>query len=521
MGALDGAPDPIAKKVGACYINASISMNNEPPSKPSNRLPFVRNWISLVGLIILLGSVFAFILLFVFEFFAKRQNPYVGILMFVVAPAFFVLGLFLMGLGRILYRRQEAHAAGREFKPTFLIDLSNERHRRRLGILALGGVVFLLISAVGSHETYRITSSVQFCGQACHAPMEPQYVAYQHSPHSKVECTECHIGSGTGNMLKAKLNGVHQLVSMITGDYSKPTKLSGKIAINQSTCEQCHWPQRYVGNVERSFNHYLADETNSTFSVRLLLKVGGGDPTHGPPGGIHWHMNIGSKVEYIATDAERQDIPWVRITHSNGEQTEFRRPEFKDDTSKHNMHVMDCMDCHNRPAHQFRAPNDAVDLALYLGAISTNLPNIKKEAVQALIGAAATQTEGIQKIAESMRKSYPARPEPEVKQAIAAVQDIYRLNFFPQMQADWRTHPNNIGHKDWPGCFRCHDGLHKTADGKKKLGASDCNSCHIILAQGSGEELKKLSVNGHNFFHVDAPYSDFDCNKCHTGAIPR
>src|ERR1041384_2250781 len=494
-------------------------MSTEPTPKLPIRLPFVRNWISLTGAIILLGSVFAFTLLLIFDLFTARQYPYVGILTFVVAPAFFLLGLFLMLFGRWLYRPQAARAVGREFKPTLVIDLSNDRHRRYLAFFIIGGLAFLLISAIGSYETYHVTSSVQFCGQACHAPMEPQYMAYQHSPHANVECTECHIGSGTGNFLKAKFNGVHQLLAMITDDYPRPISLSGKIDINQKTCEQCHWPQRYVGNIERAYNHYLADESNSTFSVRLLLKVGGGDPTHGPPGGIHWHMNVANKVEYIATDKGRQSIPWVRMTHANGEVTEYRNPGFKEDVSKHSIRVMDCMDCHNRPAHQFRAPNDAVDLALSLGTISTNLPNIKKEAVTALIAPVATQAEVIQKISDSLRKAYASRPEPEVKQAVATVQDIYRKNFFPQMKADWRTHPNNIGHKDWAGCFRCHDGLHKTADGKKKLGASDCNSCHVILAQGSGAELQKFSSTGHNFIHVDSPYSDFDCNKCHTGAF--
>src|ERR1051325_896761 len=496
-------------------------MNSEPTSRHFIHLPFVRNWISLAGAIVMLGSVFAFVLLLIFDLFTKRESPYSGILSFVVAPAFFALGVFFMILGRLLYRRQAARAAGREFKPRFVIDLSSDRHRRYLAVFVIGGLAFLLVSAIGSYQTYRATSSVQFCGQACHAPMEPQFVAYQHSPHANVECTQCHIGFGAGNFLKAKFNGVHQLLAMATDDYPRPINLSGKISINQKTCEQCHWPERYVGNLERAYHHTLADESNSTFSVRLLLKVGGGDPTHGPPGGIHWHMNVANKVEYIATDKERQDIPWVRITHANGQATEFRKPDFKEDPARHTFHVMDCMDCHNRPAHQFRAPNDAVDLALSLGTISTNLPNIKKEAVTALIGATSTQAEGIQKVAESLRKSYPNRPEPEVKQAIATVQNIYRQNFFPHMKADWRTHPNNIGHKDWQGCFRCHDGLHETADGKRKLGASDCNSCHIILAQGSGEELQKLSTTGHDFIHVDAPYSDFDCNKCHTGAFPK
>src|SRR6185369_13995299 len=163
----------------------------------------------------------------------------------------------------------------------------------------------------------------------------------------------------------------------------------------------------------------------------------------------------------IATDKRKQTIPWVRITHANGEVREFRTPDFKDEPSKHVIRVMECMDCHNRPAHQFRAPNDAVDLAIFLGAISTNLPAVKKAAVEALTGATSTKEEGLQKIAASLSKAYPNQRDVDVKQAIAAVQEIYRQNFFPEMKADWRTHPNNIGHKDWPGCFRCHDGKHK------------------------------------------------------------
>jgi hypothetical protein len=180
---------------------------------------------------------------------------------------------------------------------------------------------------------------------------------------------------------------------------------------------------------------------------------------------------------------------------------------------------MDCTDCHNRPAHQFRSPGDAVDLAMSLGQISTKLPNIKKEALLALTGATSTKEEGAQKIAASLRKAYPNHPE--IEKTISAVQTIYRQNFFPEMKTDWRTHPNNIGHKDWPGCFRCHDGQHKTADGQRMIKASDCNACHTILAQGSGPDLEKLNAKGHTFFHIDSPNEDFSCNNCHTGALPK
>ena len=205
------------------------------------------------------------------------------------------------------------------------------------------------------------------------------------------------------------------------------------------------------------------------------------------------------------------------ITDAQGKVTEFQRPDFTNGLAGQTIHRMDCRDCHNRPAHQFRAPGDAVELAMSLGKISTKLPNIKKEAFLALMGATSTKEEGLEKIAASLRKAYTNSAE--LDGSIAAIQAIYRQNFFPEMKTDWRTYPNNIGHKDWPGCFRCHDGKHKSSDGKRTLGASDCNSCHTILAQGSGEDLKKLNPSGHTFFHIDAPNEDFNCHNCHTGAL--
>ena len=494
-------------------------MSTEPPSGPPGRSAVFKNWISLAGVVIAAGGVFSFVLLMVLDLFAPRQNPYVGILTWVLAPAFVFLGAGLVIVGWVLSKRQILRGLKEARVPKLVIDLTNVKHRRYALIAVLVGSLFLLVSAIGSYQTYRVTSSVQFCGQACHQPMEPQFVTYQHSPHAKVECTECHIGSGAANFIKAKFNGVHQLYASAFDDYERPIRISGKIEINQKTCEQCHWPERYVGNVERFYNHFLMDESNSTFSVRLLLKVGGADATHGAPGGIHWHMNLANKVEYVATDELRQDIPWVRVTDPQGNVTEYKRPDFTNGVAGHTIHRMDCRDCHNRPAHQFRSPGDSVDLAMSLGKISTRFPNVKKEALAALTGATSTKAEGLEKIASSLRKAYTNAPD--LDGTISAVQAIYRQNFFPEMKTDWRTYPNNIGHKDWPGCFRCHDGKHKSADGRKSIKASDCNSCHTILAQGSGAELETLSAKGHTFFHIDAPNEDFNCNSCHTGAFPK
>jgi len=490
------------------------------PSTPSGWKRCFRNWLSLAGLIVAVGSGFAFILLFAIDLFAHQGNPYMGILAYVVAPGFLILGLVSMFLGAWLARRHQRQKPEGSPPHVLTIDFSRKRDQKILAIYTAGSVAFMLLTAMGSYETYHYTESVRFCGQACHVPMKPEFTAYLNSPHARVSCVECHVGSGATWYVKAKLNGVHQLVCALTGEYDRPIKTPVKnLRPAQDTCEQCHWPQRFVGNLDRTYSHFLADETNTAFTVRLLLHVGGGESGHGPPGGIHWHMNLANKVEYIAADDRKQTIPWVRFTDSHGVVTEFRTKDFKSDAQRSAPHTMDCMDCHNRPAHQFRTPNDAVDLAMSVERIDPAMPWIKSNVVAALVQTYPDEKTALDRIAFTLRSQYPK--EPRVEKAIAAAQDIFQKNFFPEMKADWRAYPNNAGHMEWSGCFRCHDGQHKTADGKRTLKASDCNSCHTILAQGTGKELENLNVRGHDFMHVDAPYADFSCDKCHTGAFPR
>ena len=494
-------------------------MPTQPP-QPSRQARYFRNWLSLAGAIIALGSLFAFLLLFAIDLFAHHGNPYMGILAYVVAPGFLFLGMILMATGVWIQRRHARKPGEGRSSHVLTIDLSRARDKKMLAGFVTGGVVFLLLTAIGSNRTYHYTESVQFCGQACHTPMKPEFTAYQHSPHARVDCTACHVGPGASAFVKAKINGVHQLVGVITGNYHRPIKTPIRnLRPAQEICEECHWSQKYVGNLERTYTHFLADETNTQFTVRLLLKVGGGDPNHGPVGGIHWHMNLANKIEYIATDEQRQVIPWVRLTGTNGVVTEYRAANFKGDTRGYTIRTMDCMDCHNRPAHHFRSPNASVDLAMAAGRIDPVLPLVKSNVVAALVRPYSTETEATQKIADSLRSRYPNAPQ--LAALIAESQRIYQNNFFPEMKADWRAYPDNMNHKDGAGCFRCHDGQHKTSDGKTSIAASNCNSCHIILAQGSGEQLEKLNPKGYSFFHIDAVNEDFSCNNCHTGAFPK
>lgn len=510
-----------------------MSTDNPTPELPApqkGRPSLLRNWISLTGLVIVVGSLFSFVLLFMMDTLSKTSNPYVGILTYFVAPAFLFLGLFLTLIGALRERKKLGESVG--LLPRMVVDLSRPRDRKIMGMFILGSLVFLLISAIGSYHTYHFTESTTFCGEACHTVMEPELVTYQHGPHARVACVQCHIGPGAEWFVKAKISGMYQLYATAFNKFPRPVPTPIKnLRPAQETCEQCHWPQKFAGDLDRTYNYFLADETNTPFTVRMTMKVGGGDPSRGPAGGIHWHMNIANKVEYLAAkkeedvwvhDPARLSIPWVRITDQQGVVKEFRIPGFTNDPASFAIRTMDCMDCHNRPAHQYQSPNKAVNLAMSLGNIDAALPWIKSNAVFALTQDYPNRTQALEGIATILAQHYSpdsySGSQEKVRGAIGAVQQIYRNNFFPEMKASWQAYPDHIGHMIWDGCFRCHDGRHKTADGRESIRANDCNSCHTILAQGHGDELNLLTPRGQEFRH---PGDEVDglCTDCHTGGL--
>lgn len=490
-------------------------MNAENNNETSGRPSLFRNWMGLSGVVLALGSVFSFVLLFVLDALAHFSNPYVGILTYMVAPGFGFLGLTLMLLGAWLARRR--HSGKARKLPTLHIDISQPRDRKKLAIFLAGSVTFLLVSAVGSYQTYHYSESVQFCGETCHGVMKPERVTHQNGPHARVACVECHVGPGAEWFVKAKISGTHQVYSVMFNKYQRPIPTPIKnLRPAAETCEQCHWPRKFVGDKVKTYDYFLTDETNTFHQVKLVLKVGGADPTHGPVSGIHWHMSVANKIEYIATDDARQKIPWVRSTDQQGVVTEYRSPKFTNDISGYTIRRMDCIDCHNRPAHRYRSPEDAVNTAMSIGEIDASLHWIKTNAVFVLAQKYLTEDEATNKIAAQLNAKYPG--DGRISRTIAAVQQIYRDNFFPDMNASWRSYPENIGHKNWPGCTRCHDDEHKTADGKKKIVFSDCTQCHVILAQGNGKQLAQATLQGQTFKHPGDEIPDgFKCSECHTG----
>ncbi|MGB8772367.1 MAG: NapC/NirT family cytochrome c [Candidatus Korobacteraceae bacterium] len=499
------------------------------PDHPPVSQNLIRNPISLIGLA-LAGVAFAnIVLLVLIDVLASQPSPYIGILAYMVAPAFLVLGLVLVPIGIVIERRRRLRAVGAPFHFARL-DLNNPAQRSTVAFVLSFVVIFALVSSVGSYKAYEFTDSVDFCGELCHRVMHPEFTAYEASPHARVPCVECHVGSGASWYVKSKLSGLRQVYYTALGTYPRPIPTPvANLRPAQQTCEQCHWPKKFWGAQLKTFTHYGDDEQNTPRVIRMLIKTGGGDPSLGQAGeGIHWHMNIANKITYFSTDEQRQVIPWVRMQDQQGNVTEYvvkDNPPTQAQIDKAEKRRMDCIDCHNRPTHIYVPPDLSVDRAITGRSIDSTLPFIKQQGVEVLTADYKTSDEALKTIAEKIPKFYEDKyPQVasakavSIKGAVIELQRIYSTTFFPYMRVNWKTHPNNIGHFYYQGCFRCHDGNHVSKDGK--VISKDCNSCHTVLEQQeSGTEIASLPTE--TFKHpVDiGPLNAVNCSDCHTGGV--
>ncbi|MBK5259211.1 MAG: NapC/NirT family cytochrome c [Thermoanaerobaculia bacterium] len=500
-------------------------MTDAPTKTPS----LSRNFLSFIGLIIALVALVNIGFLVFADLGAEHVNPYVGVLAYVVVPGIMVFGLALWVLGMLIERRRRRRHAPDEIQLYPDIDLNNPKTRRTFAFAAVGLTVFVLVSVVGSYKAYHYTDSDAFCGTMCHQIMHPEYTAYKASPHARVGCVNCHIGSGATWYVKSKFSGAYQVYATIAQKYPKPIPTPVEnLRPAQQTCEQCHWPEKFWGAQMKVFNHFGYDEANTPRETRMLIKVGGGSAASGLAGGIHWHMNINNEITYAAIDKQRQKIPWVRIhDRKSGRVTEY----FLENTEITHQQalaapkrVMDCVDCHNRPSHIYEPPDRAVDMALLGGRIDRTLPFIKQQAVAAITKDFDTTDRAKESIAGDLHKfykenhaeSYEAR-KPQIDSAVTELQKIFATIRFPEMKVDWRTHPNNVGHFYSSGCFRCHDDQHVSKDGKRI--SKDCQICHSLVGQAAAGVVM-----------VETPKADFqhpidlgdlrsmNCADCHTGS---
>jgi hypothetical protein len=444
-----------------------------------------RHPLSVIGAWLTTASAFVFIFVFVIDLFGLHANPYFGLIFFVLLPVLFVLGLLMIPLGSVLERRREAQGLAPRRMPR--IDLSDPHQQRVAGVVLALTIVNLLIVSLASYRAVEYMDSTQFCGQVCHTVMEPEYVAHREGPHSRVACVECHVGQGAQSYVYYKLNGVRQLVHLVRNSYPRPVPSPVfNLRPATATCEHCHSPERFHGDQVRIIPSYADDETNTAAPTKLVLHLGGGMPQFGLGAGVHWHTNPQNVIEFVATDDKRMEIPYVRLTDGSGKVHEFRAPDVTDDAlAAGERRRMDCVDCHNRPTHEFLpSPERAVDEALARGAIPATMPFVRRETVAALKETYPDRETADQKIDERLRAFYrskgesAAAPAADVDRVVRAAQFLHARNVFPKMNVTWGTHPSHIGHTDAPGCFRCHDDQHKTPEGR--VIRQDCDLCHDL-----------------------------------------
>jgi hypothetical protein len=455
-----------------------------------------RSTLSIAGTAIATSGVLLFVTLFAMELMGFEGGPYLGIITYLLLPAIVLAGLTLVpvGIWRQTKKEREAVAHGEPEPHLPVIDLNKARTRKALltfGFMTLVGAVVL---AVGTYKGVEYMESVQFCGTACHTVMQPEYTAHQRSPHSRLACADCHIGPGANWFVKSKLSGSWQLIAVTFKLYPTPIPTPvHNLRPARDTCEQCHWPTKFVGDKLSVRVHYSEDEQNTELHNVILLKIGG---EHGRgSSGIHWHVDPGNRIRYLS-DPTREKIYDVEMTTADGTKV-FKSGEAPADAV---WRAMDCVDCHNRPSHVYRMPANEVDAALEQGRIDRALPFIKREGLRAVQVEYASHEAARAGIAADIAAFYQANyPEVAKSQAAAVEQagkalgDIYAWNVFPQMKVTWGTYPNHLGHKESAGCFRCHDRKHKTEGGEKI--SKDCDTCHSLLAEDEANPaiLKRLA----------------------------
>jgi hypothetical protein len=500
----------------------------EASAPPVAKRPSVfRNYISFAGGTIAAAGFVSIALMILLEFAggdAHGHNPYTGIFTYIIFPSIMGAGIALFLLGGAWERHRRHKVRPDEIGRYPVLDLNDPRRRRSFVVFLLLAFVFLFMSAFGSYRAFEHSESVQFCGQTCHTVMSPEFTAYNASPHARVKCVECHVGPGADWYVRSKLSGAYQLYSVAFNKYPRPIKSPvHNLRPAQQTCEQCHWPAKFFGAQLKVFSRYAYDEQNTKRETRMLINTGGGDPATGQVAGIHWHMNIANEITYVSTDGQRQVIPWVRMKSRDGQVSEFHLEGARlapGDVGGHEVRRMDCVDCHNRPSHIYVPPDRAVNDALNAGKLDPSLPYIKRQAVEVLTKGYETTEEAVASIARDLegfyRQNYAdvyAQKPDAVRAAVAEVQRIYQTYIFPEMKTDWKTHPDNISHFYYQGCFRCHDGKHKSDDGR--VIRNDCNVCHTVLDQTEGG--RHVALREGKFQHPVnlGDLAGTNCTACH------
>jgi hypothetical protein len=478
----------------------SVSESGSPRQRSFARLfNYANNGLTIAGVVLTTLSGLLIVIFLLAQLWGGLENPYIGIFAYVVLPAIFALGLVEIPIGMWRRRRKliRSGASAAELAAYPRLDFNDPEVRRVAIVVIVLTALNTVILGAASLFAVEEMETVAFCGETCHTVMQPEHTAYQDSPHSRVACVDCHIGPGASWFVKSKLDGLRQVWHTALNTYHRPilTPLE-TLRPARETCEQCHWPNKHHGDKLRIFSRYSSDEANTPSYTVMLLRTGGGSLDLGRADGIHWwHIYSDNRIRYLSADERREEMVWVELTTPDGEVRVYQRDgaEPPEAQAIAEARVMDCIDCHNRPTHEFRVPSKAVDWIIDTHPELRELPYYKKRAVAAIEGEYESHAEGMNHVRRSMIDFYAAE-HPELassRQGLVArgaelAAQAYGKSVFPAMDTNWETHPNHIGHDDFPGCMRCHDDEMSTADGEHTI-PMDCETCHIFLVQESQE----------------------------------
>ena len=456
------------------------------------------SWIGRLGVALTTAT---FLLLILFEGLSLAgvlRNAYLGLLTYLTLPALFVAGLLLIPVGWWIQLRRTGRSTRELLAERFApVDL-------RAG--AVGSRVFLILAALttvnllflggASSQMVHFMDQPSFCGTACHV-MQPEWTAYQASPHARVDCVECHVGEGVAALVQSKISGLRQTIAFARGTYERPIPTPvHPLRPARETCETCHW----VDGPERSkivqTVRYARDAASTPRYTTLSLELG---TAAGTGRGIHWHASGRSRIRYGSIDGQREQIRWVEVTGADGATRRFERrapgalaPVASARPSPtESVREMDCLDCHNRVAHVYEDADEAIDQRIDAGQLTRDLPFMKERAVAAVTGRfpdAESAMRGIRAdITGYYRRAHPslsiARAR-EIERAVDTLQDVWRRNVHPAMRVEFGTYPDHAGHPArGRGCFRCHD--REMVDERGVAVRYDCTLCHSILAEES------------------------------------
>lgn len=487
------------------------------------------NPISLIGSIIAGVNIVIILFFLIAMLFFNVGGSYIGLYIYMILPVFLISGLIMIPIGMVRRSRRIKRIGEDGVKQAFKIDLNDKKQRNAMAVFVIGSFVFLLLTAVGSYEAFHYTESNEFCGLLCHNVMEPEYEAYQGSSHARVKCVECHVGSGADWYVKSKLSGMYQVYSVLFKKFPQPIPTPiESLRPARETCEKCHWPEKFYSYRIQNEKHYLADTDNTEWNIQLKMKTGSEHIAQGLVDGIHWHINKDVKIEYIASSHKREFLPWVRYINLATNDTVIYQDIYEtidpDILDSLEVREMDCIDCHNRPSHDYLPPQEFTDLLIASGQIPVELPEVKTLAMEVLNNTYTDRDTARKVIEERMLEfyssNYPQIMEENpamVDKAIEGLMVGFSKNIFPEMKASWDVYPNHIGHIEYMGCFRCHNGNHVSED--KQIISRDCNLCHTILAQGTKEDYKSTSINESlPFIHpvdIDEAWKEYACTECH------